>query len=1422
MRTILCLLLLASSLGAERSPAQSPAQAISGLRPGATSASGVATVSPHFTSRSTWTRGTSQLPRQLLNLPAQPRAATATTPGPWLQARTPLPTGEVPTSVAMGDFNRDGKLDWIVANGWDDNLWLYLGNGDGTAALPTILPLRGTSPLWVASADLRGDGKSDIVVAEHDTNLLGVLLSNGDGTFQNELELTTPFNPDYVTVADINGDGHPDIIGGGTGCAFVFLGNGKGNFGAPMTSCAQNISVLFQTPPNFTTFVSFADFNQDGKLDLLISEPGDGVEMLLGDGLGHFASPVRIVDGFALSNEEYFYFTSTALDFNGDGCPDAAVGDWNGKVFLFAGDCAGNFRHPATLSFMMGDVPSQLSVADINRDGHPDLIASGIHQFGSAISSGHQLMVSLGDGHGGFQNAQVYRGGDNLAAFAVGDLNGDGAPDVLSVAQNENGVYEFLNDGTGGFGSPQGRAQFSIHGNNNQEIEPFNVGFDYAPLEIDVNGDGLKDVVYLDYADLEGTWSVGAALNLGARGFANPVFSTINTNKSYVVSDTAGDFHGNGRPDLLVATDPGQPGGPGGAGAVYLMQNLGGGTFGSPVVVFNHANVETTMWAADLNGDGKQDLIVSDLVSPSGPQLYVLLGNGNGTFQAPIATPVPGLGNSASIFVGDYNGDKKNDVLLFFNQNTTPASSNVYELLGNGDGTFQPARPLFTSSSGLPSMHVVDLNHDGHPDILSSDNTYGAPSLTTYFGQPDGTFAQPLQYPPLAPGWQLNLVNPGVGDFNHDGNLDFPFTFYSGPGPYQFSAQFYRGNSDGTFSPTQDVFSSGESQPLWDAADMDGTGTSSMVEYNSLSDSFDVLKGGPAPPFQLSLQSEAIVANTAQGTISLNQASSTATTVNLQYSDPAAAGPSAVAIAAGLISQNFTITLQSGFTPKRVLEIKASLGAYTTSAYAFDEAAFSPLTVNAPNVNFGLVPLGTSSSPLTITVINNTLAPVTLGTINFAVTPNPDYTEADNCHTPIAAGGSCTFTVTFKPTIGNQQSNVQLSFTDPVSGRAYTFVFTGTGEQAIAQLAPPALNFGSQPAGTVSNAQVVYLSNIGTGFLHVTSSTITGPFQLQSTCTSIAQYTPCQMFIAFAPASAGQQTGSLTVSTDGAVPTQTVSLTGTAAPANTISIAPSSVAFAAQPVGTQSTSQTIILTNTGVNAISIANIVIANSLSFVQNSNCSGSLAPASTCQANVIFVPDDTSLSQGALQIADNATGSPQRVALTGQGVALLIASSPASQTVVSGSDANYAVTVSESSSYSATMAMSCAGLPVYATCAFSPATVNLSSGTSAATSLTINTGSATTLGRSTNPLWPAGGILSVLSIPLVLPRKYRKRLKHLHLAVVLFAGALSITCCGGGSSAPSASPSRQTTPPGTYTVTVTSSGNGITLNGNVTLVVQ
>jgi len=99
---------------------------------------------------------------------------------PGILQRASLPAGALPTGIVTGDFNGDGKLDWVVANGGDNTLYVYLGNGDGTSRPPAIIALAGQSPVGIAAGDLNGDGKLDLAVVEADSNTVGVLFGNGD------------------------------------------------------------------------------------------------------------------------------------------------------------------------------------------------------------------------------------------------------------------------------------------------------------------------------------------------------------------------------------------------------------------------------------------------------------------------------------------------------------------------------------------------------------------------------------------------------------------------------------------------------------------------------------------------------------------------------------------------------------------------------------------------------------------------------------------------------------------------------------------------------------------------------------------------------------------------------------------------------------------------------------------------------------------------------------------------------------------------------------------------------------------------------------------------------------------------------------------------------------------------------------------
>jgi predicted NUDIX family NTP pyrophosphohydrolase len=182
--------------------------------------------------------------------------------------------GSGPWSVAVGDFNGDGKPDLAVANEESNNLSVLLGNGDGTFQTAVNYSV-GLQPWSVAVGDFNLDGKPDLAVANEGSSNVSVLLGNGEGTFQAAVNYGAGSGPWSVAVGDFNGDGKLDLAVADTvsNSVSVLLGNGDGTFQA-------GVNYVAGMGPNS---VAVGDFNGDGKLDLAVANAyGGGVSVLLG------------------------------------------------------------------------------------------------------------------------------------------------------------------------------------------------------------------------------------------------------------------------------------------------------------------------------------------------------------------------------------------------------------------------------------------------------------------------------------------------------------------------------------------------------------------------------------------------------------------------------------------------------------------------------------------------------------------------------------------------------------------------------------------------------------------------------------------------------------------------------------------------------------------------------------------------------------------------------------------------------------------------------------------------------------------------------------------------------------------------------------------------------------------------------------
>jgi len=339
---------------------------------------------------------------------------------------SPVTVGTNPYSVAVGDFNGDGKLDLAVANLGSDNLTILLGNGNGTFTPTAQSPIAtGSAPISVAVGDFNGDGKLDLAVADSvRKGTVSILLGNGDGTFTSAASPATGNSPSSVAVGDFNGDGKLDlaVANGGDDTVTVLLGNGDGTF-KPAASPATG-----SQPQS----VAVGDFNGDGKLDLAVANTfSNNVTILLGNGDGTFTAA-------ASSPATGIQPVSVAVgDFNGDGKLDLAVANTgSGNVTILLGNGDGTFTatspSPAT-----GGVPESVAVGDLNGDGQLDLAIA------NAFSK--NVIILLGDGTGNFvATPSPPATGSAPVLVAVGDFDGDGRLDLATANYTSTNISILL------------------------------------------------------------------------------------------------------------------------------------------------------------------------------------------------------------------------------------------------------------------------------------------------------------------------------------------------------------------------------------------------------------------------------------------------------------------------------------------------------------------------------------------------------------------------------------------------------------------------------------------------------------------------------------------------------------------------------------------------------------------------------------------------------------------------------------------------------------------------------------------------------------------------------------------------------------------------------------------------------------------
>ena len=276
---------------------------------------------------------------------------------------------------------------------------------------------------------------------------------------------------------------------------------------------------------------------------------------------------------------------------------------------------------------------------------------------------------------------------------------------------------------------------------------------------VDLNLDNNLDLAAAFYGNNPPAPTGGVTLLLG-NGDGTFQSATTLASSDYPTGVATGDFNNDTKPDLAVSNID---------GPVSVFLGNGDGTFHS-AVNYNVTGDATSVVVGDFNGDNKQDLAVTTLITFGSEgrdgKASVLLGNGDGSFQPATETSLDGAAWSGT--VGDFNGDQKLDVAFFIKQGSVFGVPTEAIVLGNGDGTFRSPQ-IIGAPDGATWVTVDDINEDGAPDLVALDGG----SLNIYLGRGDGSFQ-----PPQTVFSSSGLGGVTIGDFNGDGLLDLAVTMY--------------------------------------------------------------------------------------------------------------------------------------------------------------------------------------------------------------------------------------------------------------------------------------------------------------------------------------------------------------------------------------------------------------------------------------------------------------------------------------------------------------------------------------------------------------------------------------------------------------------------------------------------------------------
>lgn len=731
-----------------------------------------------------------------------------------------MPTGTSPYFVVAADFNKDGFLDLATSNTISHDVTVFINKGDGTFYPGKSYPTKGLTPYALAAGDVNGDGLPDLVCGNMFSKTISIFLNKGDGTFAEAYTIEDEPGPMFTVLADVYNHKMLDIITCNIGHddVAVFKNNGNGQF--QRTGVHKSGGVIPYS-------IIAADFNKDGKVDLATGNIySSNVSVLMNLGDGQFAPAVT----YHTDSLTQILF---AADFNGDGYPDIVSGNGGSdNVSVLINDRTGKFKPAANYPVKL---PQGVAAADLNGDGFVDIA--------TANQSANTTSILLNKGDGTFAHAIDFP----VAALyptsvALADLNNDGKLDLITANSGSNNISILLN----GVHVPKvksvkpststmlrdGHLLTGIRALFNTAMDTKTLsretvqvyGLQSGPHAPAVQGDESPESFQILPASNNGGTrffageEVDVRFTTGVRSRAGLSMKTGNVSRFYVRPQTgsdefsrssglphvdgvtkliSADLDGDGRLDLVVARRM--------ASSLLVYFNTATG-WSDPVEVNTGGVDPVEVLAADVDGDGRVDLAVANALTNS---VSVLFNAGGRKFEP--AVSVAKCGQPAGLVVSDFNGDGRLDLAM-----VSKTSQQLTVLFNRGDREFQPGYSVVVNQ--MPSqLLATDFDRDGLDDLLVLSTQAG--KVLMYSSQGDGNFLKREDLELGSP----NVTSIAARDLDLDGAIDL---VAMDAGSHKIGV--LNNNGDGTFRPPR--YFAVDGRPLQiSIADIEAKGTPELL-----------------------------------------------------------------------------------------------------------------------------------------------------------------------------------------------------------------------------------------------------------------------------------------------------------------------------------------------------------------------------------------------------------------------------------------------------------------------------------------------------------------------------------------------------------------------------------------------------------------